>query len=246
MTMCILARARWRVALLVVAVSLVCACGLKTGAAGMMEGLGRHDVVLVAQPPGVETPTRVPPLAALVPGRALLLSGSTLVKGLPGFGHNALPALAGQYACLPGRSGAQNSGTRTAGTEPRAGEAAAGDPLTLRVWMTRVPLVYPPDWKPGAPRTCPAVPAGFSAVAFLVEPEGGILWAFDYSGPSAGQEGARHSVLIGIPEAMAEPCTFVSAFLEKLGFFMRRAERPEDLSFPAMVELNSQPLTGRR
>jgi len=153
-----------------------------------------------------------PLLDALQPGRAVLVDGSRLVKGLPGFGRNALPALTGEYTYLP------------AGQKPEDGS------LRISVWFTREALVYPDDWKTPALglKPCTTLPAGISLLAILKLDEDTTLWALGATG---------YTLFVGVPGALADPCRFAGVFSERFLFFKRYAERPEDTSFPAILDL---------
>ncbi len=158
-----------------------------------------------------------PLLAALQPGRAVLVDGTRLVKGLPGFGRNALPALLGEYAYLQ------------AGQKPAPGEKDGI--LRISVWFTREPLVYPDGWTTPAEglETCSTLPAGSSIVGSLRLDESTTLWALGATG---------YTVFVGIPDAMTDPCRFTGIFVERFEFFRRYAERPEDTSFPAILDIS--------
>lgn len=150
-------------------------------------------------------PGTVAPLESLRPGRALLVQGARAVKGLPGLGRNALPALAGEYSYLPAKSG--------------------GAALAVSVWYTREPVPVPPAWS-AAP--CEKRPAGYAAWASPPEPDGSVVWALQAQG---------FTLFIRAPGGMADPCAFASVFAERVSFFERYAERPEDSSFPAVLEI---------
>lgn len=161
-------------------------------------------------------------LDALQPGRAVLVNGSRLVKGLPGFGRNALPALSGEYVYLQiGQKPATGNLTGT-GTED-------GN-LRVTVWFTREPLVYPDEWKTTADglKPCTTLPTGISLLATLKLDEATTLWAL----------GSKfYTLFVGIPGTIADPCHFTSVFSERFLFFQRYAERPEDTSFPAILDI---------
>jgi hypothetical protein len=73
----------------------------------------------------------------LVPGRAVLVRGSESVRGIAGFGRNAIPALFGEYALA-----STDSGTGL-----------------LSVWFTREALVLDETW---SSLSCSGLPAGFT------------------------------------------------------------------------------------
>ncbi len=153
-----------------------------------------------------------PLLDALQPGRAVLVDGSSLVKGLPGFGRNAMPALRGEYAYLP------------------TGQKPEDSRLRVSVWFTREPLVYPDEWKTPAEglKACTTLPAGISLLAALELDEDTTLWALG---------GTGSTLFVGVPGTLADPCRFAGIFSERFLFFQRYAERPEDTSFPAILDI---------
>lgn len=89
--------------------------------------------------PGESIPIAVQTLPAKVlqPGQAVLVRGSESVRGIAGFGRNAIPALYGEYA-LPDGSGAMQ---------------------IVSVWFTRGTLVLDEGW---SPLSCPGLPAGIA------------------------------------------------------------------------------------
>ncbi|OHD23446.1 MAG: hypothetical protein A2Y38_10135 [Spirochaetes bacterium GWB1_59_5] len=163
-------------------------------------------------------------LAALQPGRALLASGTRAVKGLPGFGRNALPALAGEYAYLP-------AGQKTVpgGAPGSPGAGAEEGILRVAIWFTREPLVYPGEWTTPAEglKTCTTLPPGISLLGAFELDEGMTLWALGAAG---------YTLFVSVPVELADPCRFASVFAERFLFFQRYVERPEDSSFPAILE----------
>jgi len=180
---------------------------------------GGTAFVKSAPPPELQSPTvpsQGPLLESLTPGRALLVDGSRLVKGLPGFGRNALPALAGMYAYIP-------AGQKTIQGEPDT-------ILQVSVWFTREPLVYSAEWTTpaGGLKPCPTLPAGISLLGTFKPDEGTTLWALGAAG---------YTLFVGVPAALANPCRFVSVLAERFLFFQRYAERPEDTSFPAILDI---------
>ncbi|PKL07922.1 MAG: hypothetical protein CVV51_11605 [Spirochaetae bacterium HGW-Spirochaetae-7] len=90
--------------------------------------------------------------ASLVPGRAILVQGTSRVEGLPGLGPNVLPGLAGVYAYMPGN---------------------VAQPLRIQVWFTRVAIVAPPAW---TAVSCPTMPKGISVLAAPGAADGLSLW----------------------------------------------------------------------
>ncbi len=140
-------------------------------------------------------------------GSAVLVSGAERVKGLPCLERNAIAALAGEYAFLP------------------AGSAEGAEPLRVSVWFTREPVVLPADWaEPG----CKVKPTGFSLAASPADSDGSSYWSLD-----AGS----HRLFARVPGGMADPCRFAKVLAERFSFFYRYAERPEDVSFPATLEV---------
>jgi hypothetical protein len=132
---------------------------------------------------------------------------------LPGLARNAVPALAGEYAYLP-------SGQAAAGTRSDRSES----PISIRVWFTKEAVPVLADWRP-AP--CAALPAGYLAVSAPPADDGSTLWAI--SGPGG-------ILFMLSPESLGDSCGFASVFAERFAFFLRYAERPEDISFPSVLE----------
>jgi len=140
-------------------------------------------------------------------GSAVLVSGAERVKGLPCLERNAIDALAGEYAFLP------------------TGSAEGAEPLRVSVWFTREPVVLPADWaQPG----CKVKPTGFSLSASPADSGGASFWSLD-----AGS----YRLFARVPAGLADPCRFAKVLAERFSFFYRYAERPEDVSFPATLEL---------
>ncbi|MFH2116179.1 MAG: hypothetical protein ABIJ86_16890 [Spirochaetota bacterium] len=69
-------------------------------------------------------------------GQAVLIRGSESVRGIAGFGRNAIPALFGEYAFA----------------------VTGGETQVLAVWFTREVLVLDEAW---SALTCPGLPTGF-------------------------------------------------------------------------------------
>jgi len=145
-----------------------------------------------------------PALLGLKPGRAVLVEGAVPVKGLPGFGRNALPALYGKYAFPQGN---------------------ASPPLGIELWFTREILVMPASWDKG---NCRTPPSGFTMLAAPADEDGSALLSLT---------GAEYTLLVRIPAGMAEPCAFIAVLADRFSFFYRYSVRPEDVSFPAILEV---------
>jgi hypothetical protein len=143
-------------------------------------------------------------LTSLKPGRAVLVEGSSPVKGLPGFGRNALSALTGAYALVPADGSGQHK---------------------VAVWFTREILVKPGDWK--KPH-CRSPATGFTVLTAPAEPDGSSLWSISND---------EFTLLARMPAGLPDPCAFMAVFAERFSFFYRYAGRPEDVSFPAILEL---------
>lgn len=155
--------------------------------------------------PAMPLPATVAP-ANLEPGRAVLLLGSERTSGVPGFGHNAFPALSGVYLYQ------------------QAGPSAAGQPDSVAVWHTVVRLLVAPPWSAA---TCPGMPTEYRAYTAPSARQGVTLWLLSSAG---------FSLIIAMPLSVTEPCRFLSVFAERFSFFLRYSERPEDISFPATLE----------
>jgi hypothetical protein len=183
--------------------ALFASCGTgggRTGAgtpAGMPDG-GTDDSTAAARD------DTGPALLALKPGRAVLVEGTAPVRGLPGFGRNALPALYGTYAF------------------PQDG---ASTPLEIELWFTREILVMPADW---GKAPCRTGPLGFTMLAAPTEADGSALWAL---------AGAEYTLLVRFPQGMASPCAFIAVLADRFSFFYRYSARPEDVSFPAILDM---------
>lgn len=148
--------------------------------------------------------------ASLAPGKAILVQGTRPVKGLPGLGNNVLPGLAGEYAYLPADSSAV---------------------LGIKVWFSTVAVVAPPAWTALSCPTLPkdmtvfASPPGADAIA-----DDSLLWLISADG---------YRLMLSMPATLASPCRFAAMFAERFSFFHRYAERPGDVSFPAILEPGS-------
>jgi len=138
-------------------------------------------------------------------GRAILVEGSRIVKGLPGFGRNALSALYGEYSIL--------------------GEK--GTPVRVPVWYTRENLVIPSSWKK---TVCRSMTAGFNVLSASEEPDGSSLWILSTT---------EYHLMVQIPEDIGDSCGFITKFSDRFSFFYRYASVPEDISFPAILELGN-------
>jgi hypothetical protein len=174
----------------------------------IMLGLAACGRVVPVAPPDTgtaERPATAMP-ASLQTGRAVLVRGTARTSGVPGFGHNALPALSGAYLYQ------------------RAGLSAAGQPDSVAVWYTTVPLLIAPPWSAA---TCPGMPAEYRTYTAPSAQEGATLWLLS---------SARFALVIAMPPQVTEPCRFLSVFAERFEFFLRYSERPEDISFPATLD----------
>ena len=153
--------------------------------------------------------------------RAVLVRGAEAVKGLPGFGTNALPGLYGEYRIdLPA---------------PRPG--------SLRVWMSAEWLyLAPADW--AAARVGGRDAYEFRGAAPFTgagDPGGeGRLVLFDRPFAAAGQGADPRAwyVLTWIPSGAdrTEIDLFIDLFLDRLAYFLGVARSPSDASFPAVLE----------
>ncbi len=152
----------------------------------------------------------------LGPGRAVLVDGTEAGRGLPGFGRNAIERLSGSYAIA---------------SEPGY--------LSVEVWFTREGLLYSEPWRATA---CPGLGPGWTAYS-RDEADGSVLWALSSPGyrllarfPAGYASGAIPSSPPG-SAVHPEPCRFLSALADRFSFFHRYAERPEDVSFPAFLDM---------
>jgi len=185
----------------------------------------RTDISAVAETGDPVADVPGPFLDALQPGRAVLIDGARLVKGLPGFGRNALPALSGEYAYL---AAGQEAVPGNAPVAP--GPNAEDGSLRVSVWFTREPLVYPDAWTTPAEglKTCATLPSGISMLGSLDLDEETTLWALGAAG---------YTLFVAVPGTLADPCRFATIFTERFLFFQRYAERPEDASFPSILDI---------
>jgi len=150
-------------------------------------------------------------------GQAILVKGSDPVKGVPGFGKNALPALYGEYA------------TRI-----------AGEDLVLRVWATREALYLKTGFwvarKTGpytfreakASENDDELPAGTAFLLTLAErpfPAGGL-----------GALPDEWSIVFAYPARSVAMERFQQRFLDRFSYFLFQARLSTDVSFPANVE----------
>jgi hypothetical protein len=150
-------------------------------------------------------------------GQAILMKGSDPVKGVPGFGKNALPALYGEYTT-----------------------SVAGEDLVLRVWATREALYLKAGFwtarKSGtytfreakAPENDDELPAGTAFLLTLVERP--------FLAGGLGSLPDEWSVVFALPARSVELDRFQQRFLDRFNYFLSQARMPTDASFPANVE----------
>jgi hypothetical protein len=103
---------------------------------------------------------------------------------------------------------------------------ADGVRVRVPVWFTREVLVLPSAWKK-AP--CRSMTAGFSALYAPAEADGSALWTLSTS---------DYHLFVSVPKEMSDPCAFMSKFSDRFSFFYRYAAQQEDISFPAILELD--------
>lgn len=153
--------------------------------------------------------------------RAVLVRGAEVLRGLPGFGKNAFPALYGEYRV----------------------DLPQGLPGGPKVWMTEEALyLAPAEW-------APVRFAGRRAFEFRVSagpeargpaPAEGRLVVFDRPFEAAGQgaEPRIWSILVLFPAGFdpAGEERFATLFLDKLAYFLSLAKSRSDASFPAVLE----------
>jgi len=175
-------------------------------------------VLLGAQASGAAPRSRA---AAQPAFRAVLVRGAEAVKGLPGFGTNALPGLYGEYRIdLPA---------------PRPG--------SVRVWMSAEWLyLAPADWAAARIGGRDAYEfRGASPFPAAGDPGGeGRLVVFErpFAASGQGAEPRAWSVLAWIPAGAdrGEIDLFIDLFLDRLAYFLGVARAPSDASFPAVLE----------
>jgi len=143
----------------------------------------------------------------------LLVRGTEPVRGLPGFGRNAIPALAGVYL-----------------VQSREGRP----PVTVKVWASREWLFFqPPQW------VAESTSGGEALRVWRQELKSseGVLRAYELK--SAGPEGSRWTVLVLEPpveqEEEASLGQFYRNLIRRFMYFADNARRVEDVSFPALV-----------
>jgi hypothetical protein len=60
--------------------------------------------------------------------------------------------------------------------------------------------------------------------------DGSALWVL---------RGLEYTIFVRIPSGMTEPCAFISVLVDRFAFFYRYTARPEDVSFPAILEVKA-------
>lgn len=141
-------------------------------------------------------------------GTSVLVEGTELGAGLPGFGANRIPALSGKY------------------------RAEDGTPVS--VWAITEPLVFDSlEWK--------EISGPSGLVRFRQTAEHRQVWCVARSlSVRPGMEKYKTVVFMvsaaaDVPES--ECSQFLEAFAARADFFFTSANRPADLSFPAVVIL---------
>jgi hypothetical protein len=119
----------------------------------LLASCGGADTRMETGAPAVPQSAAEPALLSLKPGRAVLIEGTVPVRGLPGFGRNALAALSGAYAIA---------------------SAETVESFRVAVWFTREILVKPEDWT--TPQ-CKTPASGFTLLAAPREADGSSLWS---------------------------------------------------------------------
>lgn len=174
------------------------------------------------------------PSSRPTPLRAILTRGSVAVNGLPGFGRNALPGIAGEYVIAAAAAVGGDAA-------PAASPTADDSPLfSVRIWASKEPLyVSSADWRPvriaGRPAFEATGSAGDTGVA-------GRLLLFDrpFVADGQGAEPRSWSVIIAAPadEARAADfARFMPVLLDRFSYFISSARAPSDVSFPAVLEI---------
>jgi len=143
-------------------------------------------------------------------GRAFLLRGPDVVKGLPFFPPNVLRALAGAYSL-----------DAPSALEPARDASRAGE---LKLWYTREALVLGSAWKRAEAYGGGAYLMGRGGGSVLLLRAEGYYLFFELPGaaPSAPEELKRRA--------------FVRAFDRKFLSFFKNAGSDAELSFPAFVD----------
>jgi len=102
---------------------------------------------------------------------------------------------------------------------------SSGAQIRVPVWFTREALVLPAAWNKAPCRT---MTSGFNAVYAEAEADGSILWTLSTT---------EYHLLVLVPKDVPDPCAFTARFSDRFSFFFRYAAIPEDVSFPAILEL---------
>ncbi|MDR1863541.1 MAG: hypothetical protein LBQ67_06445 [Treponema sp.] len=168
---------------------------------------------------GPAGPLRVPaPPQAAVRREAVLARGNGWVAGIPGFGSNAFPALAGEY--------------RLGGLEPKAAEEGEkpGEAV-FSVHASREALFFSDLW-----RRRPGTGSGIVFQRF----EGNALLAAAVleAGPLQGSWTVIFQFPGGIAEAGLEEAAFsrlIDAWCSRFLYFASLIKTPGDVSLPAVV-----------
>lgn len=174
------------------------------------------DLALALAPSG-----NAPTAGIVSPARGgLLIRGTEPVRGLPGFGRNAIPALAGIYQI-----------------QSREGRP----PLALQVWASREWLYFKSSRWTSAGRSGQVSLEGSVSRVWQQElgPTEGVLWAYELK--ANGPEGSRWTLIVHEAPLETEDqsllARFYGALLRRFVYFIESARRPEDVSFPAVVGL---------
>lgn len=105
-----------------------------------------------------------------------------------------------------------------------AGGSSQGS-LRVKVWYTGETLLLPEGLSdPGCKVTVP----GFKARSTGEAADGSELWFMSAAG---------YTLIAEFPQGFVDPCAFAAKLMDRFAFFKGYAARPEDISFPASLEL---------
>jgi hypothetical protein len=145
-------------------------------------------------------------------GRAILIRGPLIFRGLPFFAPNALPGLSGEYLLSLPAPEPTSQGSSGASASPQT--------LRLRVWYTREPLYFDAGWTRGALGrytiyTSRRGAAGAPVIAFALD---------------------RYELFVELPADSAALRRFAAALEDRFALFFAEAATDADLSFPSFVD----------
>jgi len=160
-------------------------------------------------------------IKGLVKDRALLVRGTEMIQGLPLAVENAVPALYGEYAF-----GMDAASPDAGAAVPDRPSFDAPVPYALfRVWHTATPVVSGDDWKQAALN---GFPAGVKVFLRDLPDTRREVWLYD---------APAYRLFLETPAGFEKSAAFLVVFSERFAYYARYAASPNDLSFPAQVDL---------